>query len=56
MGMAAIIIFINFHSLVPKTLDIKFGQNCPVASEKRQVLIFTCKLPWAKVMKWPSDF
>ena len=53
LGHMTSIMSINFHFLVPESLNIKFGFDWPSGFWGKQVLSFVCKWPWAKVKKWP---
>ena len=49
LGNVTTIVSINFHFLVPESLNIKFGFDWPSGFWEKPVLIFKCKWPWAKV-------
>ena len=53
LGHVTSIMSINFHFLVPESLQIKFSFDWPSGFWEKQVLSFVCKWPWAKVKKWP---
>ena len=43
----------NAHLIFGPSTKIKFGSKWPNHFWEKQVLIFKCKWPWAKVKKWP---
>ena len=49
LGNVTTIVSINFHFLVPESLNIKFGFDWPSGFWEKPALIFKCKWPWAKV-------
>ena len=53
LGHVTSIISSNFHFLVPESLHTKFGWKWPNGVLEKQVLIFICKCPEAKIKKWP---
>ena len=46
-------VFMDFHFLVLEILHTKLAWKWPSSFLEKQVLIFICKCPWAKVKKWP---
>ena len=49
MGMAASIMSLDFHFLVPESFHTKFGSDRQSSFLENLVCIFVCIRPWAKV-------
>ena len=51
LGHVTSIMFMDFHLLVPESLQTEFGQKWPSSFQENQVLISICKCPGAQGKK-----